>query len=296
MNVDGVFAGGGVKAFAFIGALQVLEENGFSFTRVAGTSAGAIFASLVCSGYRSDELFSIMEQLDGKMFKDGGKAMPFPFAKWLRLYFKLGMYKGDQLEKWLIQVLGHKGVSTFADLPKGALKIVASDISRGRLIVLPDDLKDYGLIPERFSVARAVRMSCGIPYFFQPVKLYNRKRRGERSYVVDGGILSNFPIWLFHNRKKQPLKRPVIGFQLTPGLEEMAPHLINNAVDLYQSLFDTMIRAHDLRYIAKDHAKNIVFIPVQSVKATDFDLDEAQKKALVQLGREETLQFLSTWS
>lgn len=42
MLVDGVFSGGGIKGFAYVGAMQELEERGIQFNRVAGTSAGAI--------------------------------------------------------------------------------------------------------------------------------------------------------------------------------------------------------------------------------------------------------------
>lgn len=45
MLIDGVFAGGGVKAFAFIGALQAMEEKNFTFSRIAGTSAGALWGA-----------------------------------------------------------------------------------------------------------------------------------------------------------------------------------------------------------------------------------------------------------
>ncbi len=46
IDIDGVFAGGGMKAIAFIGALEVMEEKNYKFRRLAGTSAGAIFAAL----------------------------------------------------------------------------------------------------------------------------------------------------------------------------------------------------------------------------------------------------------
>jgi len=52
MNIDAVFSGGGVKAFAFIGALEAMEEKGLVIKRAAGTSAGAILASLVLAGYK----------------------------------------------------------------------------------------------------------------------------------------------------------------------------------------------------------------------------------------------------
>lgn len=44
-----VFEGGGVKGIAYVGALEVLQEEGIlqNVKRVAGTSAGAMMAVLV---------------------------------------------------------------------------------------------------------------------------------------------------------------------------------------------------------------------------------------------------------
>ncbi|MFC0470987.1 patatin-like phospholipase family protein [Halalkalibacter kiskunsagensis] len=297
MKIDGVFAGGGVKAFAFVGALQVMEEEGYVFERLAGTSAGSIVAALIKVGYSSEEIFTMLDDLDVESFKDERMSfLPFSLAKWVHMYFRLGLYKGNALESWLKTVLEAKGVRTFGDLPKGSLRIIASDLSKGKLLVLPDDLRQYGVIPEKFPVARAVRMSCSIPFFFEPVKIYDRASAGKPSYIVDGGILSNFPMWLFMDGNTKRWKRPAIGFQLTPELSEMPANKINNAVEMFRALFETMSSAHDIRYIDQDHARNIVFIPVLDVKATDFELTEKQKENLIVLGREETNFFLKNWS
>jgi len=39
-------------------------------------------------------------------------------------------------------------------------------------------------------VVMAVRMSMSIPLFFVPIKF-------EGDYYVDGGLLNNFPLWVF---------------------------------------------------------------------------------------------------
>ncbi|WP_413379779.1 patatin-like phospholipase family protein [Alkalihalobacillus sp. 1P02AB] len=298
MKIDGVFAGGGVKAFSFVGALQVMEEKSMEFERVAGTSAGAIVAALIKAGYTSEELFEILDTLNIEVFKDERLSwLPFTVAKWLHMYFKLGLYKGDELEAWLRTALEAKGVSTFADLPKDSIKIVASDLTRGRILVLPDDLPQFGILPEKFSVARAVRMSCSIPFFFEPVKLYDRRNRGHFSYIVDGGLLSNFPLWLFVDKKTKKKRRPVIGFKLTPNINQIPPNEIKNALGMYKALFETMTNAHDTRYIEAEEAKDIIFIPInQDIKATNFSISEEEKEELVQLGRQKTTKFLQKWS
>ncbi|WP_158735179.1 patatin-like phospholipase family protein [Alteribacillus sp. YIM 98480] len=294
MKIDGVFAGGGVKAFSFLGALEILEERGYCFERTAGTSAGALMAALVKAGYTATELQSIVMPLKANDLLDKTKLMEHaPWLSWLSVYWNLGLYKGDKLERWINSLLAQKNIYTFKDLPKGSLKIIASDVTSGRIMVLPDDLSYYGYKEEEFPISLAVKMSCMLPYIFRPVKLKTGYRKSN--IVVDGGILSNFPLWLFIEPKSGRCKRPVIGFQLSPSLQEMPSNKIKNAVELYQSLFDTMRKAHDLMYISKNHAQNVVFLPVEDIKSTHFDLDNQQKEKLVNIGRIETKKFLRKW-
>ena len=97
--------------------------------------------------------------------------LPLPIMKWFFLYWRMGLYQGKALEDWFMKKLAAKGVYTFGDLPQGTLKIIASDLTNGKMLVLPDDLAHYGISSETFPLARALRMSCGIPFFFEPVKL-----------------------------------------------------------------------------------------------------------------------------
>jgi len=69
MKVDLVFEGGGVLGISFIGALKCLKNNGYTFERCAGTSAGAIVATLVVAGYSIDELYKIMNGTNYSNFK-----------------------------------------------------------------------------------------------------------------------------------------------------------------------------------------------------------------------------------
>lgn len=290
MEIDGVFSGGGIKAFAFVGAYQVLTEKGFTFKRVAGTSAGSIVAAFIAAGYTVKEIEKALEELDTKSLLDPPKfSKTLPFLKWLNLYVRLGLYKGKALEKWLCKKLAEKDVYTFGDLPHDTLKVVASDLTNGRMIVIPDDLHLYGKDWREFSVAKALRMSCGIPFFFEPVRLNNGN--GD-SVFVDGGVLSNFPLWIYDNGKRI---RPLLGLKLSSPAAEIPPQKINNGLNLFEALFKAMMNAHDNRYISRRHEKNIIFIPVEHVHATQFDLDEEAKEHLIQLGRSKTEQFLKSW-
>ena len=290
MWIDGVFSGGGLKGFALVGAYQVLEEKNYRFKRVAGTSAGSILAAFIAAGFSSKEIEGLLDELDTKTFLDArSSVLPFAFTKWLNLYWRLGLYQGKALENWFLEKLALKGVYSFSDLPPGTLKLVASDLTNGKMIVLPDDLGKYGISADSFPIARAIRMSCGIPFFFEPVKL--RVGSGD-TIIVDGGVLSNFPMWIFDNENKE---RPILGLKLSGSAEEKPGQQIDNGLQLFEALFTTMKNAHDERYISRKIEKNIIFIPVENYSATKFDMDKETKKRLISIGRNRTIQFLKTW-
>ena len=84
---DVVFEGGGAKGSAFVGAMQVLKEQGHSTRRLVGTSAGAITAALAASGYTPEELLHAVneKQPNGKprfsAFMDPPSASAFTDAQ-----------------------------------------------------------------------------------------------------------------------------------------------------------------------------------------------------------------------
>lgn len=196
---------------------------------------------------------------------------------------------GKELETWFYKKLAAKNVYTFDDLPRDSLKLVTSDLTNGRMIIIPDDLKGYGVNWKKFLVAKALRMSCGLPFFFEPVKI----RSGKREYVfVDGGVLSSFPLWLFEHKNKE---RPVLGLKLSRPAEEMNPHGIKNGLALFEALFNTMASVHDKHYISRRHEKNIIFIPIKNTSSTQFQINDEIKLNLIEVGKKATEKFIETW-
>ncbi len=292
MLIDGVFSGGGIKGYALIGAYQILEEKGYRFKRTAGTSAGSIIAAFIMAGYTGKEIEKMMLELNTEILLDERLGVRIPFAKWLLLYWKMGLFKGDNLESWLGEKLAAKGIHNFSHLPEGSFRVVASDVTHGEIVILPDDLSKYNCNPATFSVAKAIRMSCSIPYFFEPVKM---KCNTETTYIVDGGVLSNLPMWLFDNENAQKV-RPVLGLKLTGKKYGIQPREIKNAISMFGALFETMKDAHDNRYISRKQEKNIIFIPIENTSSIDFYLSEKKKLELIEVGRNTTKKFLKQWS
>ena len=73
-KVDLVLEGGGVKGIGLVGAVLTMSESGYVFPRVAGTSAGAIVASLIAAhqvaGRSLSNLETIMTSVDYGKFQD----------------------------------------------------------------------------------------------------------------------------------------------------------------------------------------------------------------------------------
>jgi NTE family protein len=293
MKIDGVFSGGGIRGYALVGAIKAVQEKGFSFERVAGTSAGSVVASFVAAGYTGEELEKMMMDIELDKFLDERKSIfPSSVVKWVLLYWKLGMYKGQALEKWIEKKLADKGIYSFGDLPKGTLRVIVSDLTTSRMLVLPDDLESYNYDPAKFPIAKAVRMSASLPYFFDPVRLFHSN---VPSIIVDGGVLSNFPIWLFEQTKKER-KRPLLGIKLSPSVEDRPPNKITNALTMYKALFETMMDAHDSRYISRSVEKDIIFVPVKDVLTREFSISEEKKKEMIDIGFNTASTFLKKWT
>ncbi|MNW37651.1 Patatin-like phospholipase [compost metagenome] len=305
MLINGVFEGGGVKGISLAGAVKGAEEQGFCFHRVAGTSSGSIVASLIAAGYRAEEMKKIILNTSFTHFLKRSAffnvAMVGPA---LRVLLKKGLYSGEALEQWIRTILLEKGVRTFSDLPTGKLRIIASDITSGRILVLPDDLERISIKPGSFEVARAVRMSCSIPYFFDPVllRLPPKQSKGKPFseqflHIVDGGLLSNFPLWLFDrdHRVDNGDFIPTVGFQMV-GKNGNQPHVIKGPFSMLQALVETMLSAHDERYIEQFNRYRTVKIPTLGIGTTQFDIEQKESLLLYESGLISGNRFFGDWN
>ena len=98
MDADLVLEGGGVKGIGLVGAYAALTDKGYTFHRIAGTSAGAIVGALIACGMPPRELEQIMREVKYKRFQDEGflDHLGLP-GKAISLLFKKGIYEGKYL-------------------------------------------------------------------------------------------------------------------------------------------------------------------------------------------------------
>lgn len=282
MKINAVFEGGGVKGIGLVGAIKAAEEAGMQFAKVAGTSSGSIIAAFLAAGYTADQLELMIRQAPYRDFVKSSSITAIPFIDHsIRLVFRLGLHSGQALEQWVEQKLAAKGISTFHDLPENKLRVLASNITNGKMMVIPEDLPDYGLHPGKMKIATAVRMSCSIPIYFQPAILKRSKKR--RDLIVDGGLLSNFPLWIFDEEDRESIHRtPTVGFQFVG--KHRNGHVIHGPISLIKALITTMLDAHDERYINKVNHFRTIKVPTLGVSATEFNLSKEKSQMLFASG------------
>lgn len=294
MKVDLVFEGGGVTGISYAGAVKALEEGNFTVNRCAGTSAGSIISSLIIAGYNSKELVDILNSTDFNIFlKKTVLGKICVVGKPLSMIFDKGLYDSRIIETWLEGLLKKKGISKFKDVTINGecrLKIIAADVTRRKMLILPDDLKDYGIDSLNFSIAKAVRMSCAIPFFFTP---YILKYGGKTSFIVDGGLLSSFPIWIFDI---EGIPRwPTLGIKIK-DLDSYTSQGKTDIISYAKDIIDAPINESEENFIRyKDYVRTIVIDYDGKIGATGFHKANNFISDLYSKGYKSTMSFIEKW-
>jgi NTE family protein len=228
-----------------------------------------------------------------------------------------GIYEGDRFLELVRQLLHElTGKRTFGELlwdessPKAGpdsryryqLRVIASDVTANRLLILPQGISSYGYDPDDLEIATALRMSMSIPIFFEPYVLKN-KNSGQDHLIVDGGILSNFPLWLFDAPGGTEPRWPTFGFNLHHPAEERdgeqpwpdEPANIDSVVDFGRAIWDTMFSAIDRRYIPDRHWTRTIAIDDLGIPTAKFEISEQEEKDLWDSGVRAAQAYMADW-
>jgi NTE family protein len=313
-RADAVFQGGGVKGLGLVGALLQFGDDARAeitdWVNVAGTSAGSIVASLLATGQTPAQLETLFMGLDFKQFEDWGRGGKL-IGGTLDLARHHGLAHGEVFHAWIDGQLGGRRFDSVRNDPPPAsgspyrLRMIATDITRKEMLVLPDDVASYRnpetgqpFDPDALKIADAVRMSMSIPYFFQPVVLTHHET-GQPSTIVDGGVLSNFPVWIF-DTQEATASRPTFGFHLVGGggvggslggvIQDLG-WAVSEAVDIFHTATD----AWDKRFTSHSTVVRTCTISAGTIGTTDFELTPDQKQWLLQSGRGGAKTFLDTY-
>jgi NTE family protein len=310
MQAYAIFDGGGVKGVALAGALKAAQDSRIEFVGFGGTSAGSIVALLATVGYTGEELEGVMtedlalkdvaEELEVPL-----KALPkivntlsspglllgpklFPHRKIFKVLAQnLGFSSGKKLSDTVYKLVSRKisGLErgfTFHDLfvrKLPPLKIVASDLRvRKPLIFSNSGGDELG-----GSVLDAVRASMSYPFAFKPVKVNDR-------YLIDGGLCSNLPVFLFDNERDQD-RLPLLAFDLVPEAQHSSDQY--GLKEFCRDMLETGLEAGD--YLMRRSTPDVYHIQIRvpgDISPLDFDLPKNRLKELFDRGRADTHEYI----
>lgn len=223
------------------------------------------------------------------------------FVSWFSTKLDSGLWK-DRKRSFSAMTLAQ-----FFDATAVELSMVASDTTEGQMLVL-----NHHTAPE-CPVVWAVRMSMSIPLVWDEVpwqaawgKYLGRDVAGHE--IVDGGLLSNFPIELFISDAPQVTKLmgPMTGNTILGMLiDEKLPVTkglfvrINikpgelKTVQRLKRLADTATGAHD-KMVMDQYSCLVAHLPAGGYGTTEFDMSDDRRQALVNGGREAMALYLDT--
>jgi NTE family protein len=242
---------------------------------------------------------------------------------------QLGINPGQNFENWMRDNMAANNINTTRELieyrkkfpvlhcsdgrnaddliPK--LVMITSEVTTQTKVQFPEMASLYWKDPDSEPPATYVRASMSIPVFFYPVIAddlptgLEAKKRWEdlASYTgeippkvtfVDGGMLSNFPINVFHNSKVIP-RLPTFGVRLSSYRNES--NKTDNFFRFAGAMINTMRHIYDFDFFLRhpDYKNIICSIDADSkYNWLDFKMDNGKKKTLFLLGAMKAIEFL----
>lgn len=323
-----VFKGGGIKAFAYIGALQAFEAHRLlpQIERVAGNSAGAVMAILISFRKNVEETNKIFTSIDyskvASLVVEEEVQTEAAITEVIRrreqkirgrmnaishLYRKYGLFSSEFMLTWLQEVIAQEcrgnGKATFADFKRCGFRdvhIVATNISTHEVTEFSADTTP------NIPVGEAAIASSSIPFFFEPHQ-FQSELFSEGDFFVDGGVLTNYPIHLFDHPKyekgnryyEQGVNWETLGCRLFTPEDcggEIKP--ITGLASYIKNLMETFAITEDIAFKSTliDQLRTID-ISNCCVDTTDFSVKPGSEKyeELVAAGRGATDEFLKSY-
>lgn len=190
-KVGVVLCGGGAKGFSQIPILKAIDEAGIPIDYIGGTSIGSIMGALYAIGYDPDVMEQLVRNQDwNKVIYDRIPPVLMPVEQ--------KMYERQYLATF--PILNNK-LKVKSSLVDG----VYVNLLMSKLMLPASNVHDFNKLPVPFyciatdvehacqyemtegNLARSVRASMSIPFFFKPVVM-------DDKLLIDGGMVNNFPV------------------------------------------------------------------------------------------------------
>lgn len=310
-----VFEGAGIRGIAYSGVLKELESSGVlkDITKVGGTSAGAITALMVSLGYNSKEIYEIISETKFQKFNDGEFIF---FGGFSRLTGKYGWYKGIEFTKWLENIIKNKtGNSeiTFEKLQENGYKqlyVTATCMNKQKLLIISSETYP------KMKVKDAIRISMSIPLYYEAVFIdsvgtvyKNNHNNKNLDIVVDGGIIGNYPIFIFDsiaidssNHKIRIPNFKTIGVRIDSDsqiksdsiVKELAPIEINKISDYIEAFYIIIIENLNRNQLIPEDWERTISVSSVGIGPKIKKLTNDQKMALIKSGEQHTRDFFKS--
>lgn len=165
------------------------------------------------------------------------------------------------------------------------------------------------------SPAKMVRASMSVPFFFTPFEIDNIPNAGEKenekwielanfhgpvpskAKFVDGGMISNFPINVFHSTPGAAPRKPTFGVKLSSYREESSD--VDDLGGFMGAMISTMRHDADNEFLIQnpDFKRLICFIDAdKDFNWLNFKMSDEKKKKLFLLGAQKALDFIQEFN
>lgn len=263
-----VIGSGGIKCAAVIGVMQVLEQENIQVDLVVGCSGGAVFGAAIALGFSSDELTKTREQAwtsDVTRKLDLRSIRKIVAPRLGGFDDEIGIFDDGVMDGNIARVFGAE--TTFADT-KIPFYCVATDFHTGQPVVLSEG-----------RLAKAVRVSSGIPIVFKPVEWKGK-------LLIDGGLSNPLPVDVAIQEGADIII--AVGFE-TPLLPSVSSPT-NFASQMFNILVNQLLYKKFAFYNLAYHSEIIAIVPefknaikIGDVKNIPFIIEQGKQETLKQL-------------
>jgi NTE family protein len=279
-------SGGGIRAFAQIPIIGLLQSENVSIDVISGTSMGSVIGSIVACGANADKLEEIMLELEKYyidnqiFFRPSLKVLPFAKER------LDGFVEGNDMEELLDSYYKTFDVEMITDV-KIPIAINAVDLNSGKIVIFTSHARLFNkrldwIIIDDVKLSTAVRASCSLPLVFSTKKYKDLK-------LVDGGILMNMPI--------PPCKEMDADHVISVSMVDKLPTIVND------SMISVMMRSLEI-FAHSNQQLNIRKGDYNyNVPTSQYNmLDVGKGKEIIELSREhlnnkksELLKTIKKW-
>lgn len=189
--------------------------------------------------------------------------------------------------------------------------LVACDITTEMKVEFPKNAGLYWSELDKVNPAEFVRASMSIPFFFEakcspPIDPASKDtiaqwrsinytgRLPPRALFVDGGIISNFPINVFHNPSIKVPRLPTIGVRLGSGVSSFNKDIFKGIPNFFEAIFSTVRFHFDKDFLVQNNFYNkyVARIDVKGFNWLNFALSDEEKVGLFIKGAEAAKEYL----